>query len=421
MNTKKKQNEKSTRSYSDCCDWNACTECGECLMRCPVMRMEKGEAQKEIGLLLAGERAPRVFDECTLCFSCNNFCPEGLRPHELILQRVIEGRKNGRVNAFIPYLINGLPEANLFNDIYERLSREEKSILDRWERVPEPSDEILMVGCVGRISCYDIEHSEVLRGMPKYGPRDLCCGELAYRLGSWQCYADIAERAVQRLSRLKCKRLVTYCGSCYNFLSNILKNVYGEKLPFKIVSLYQWLWEHYEKGTLTVKNPISFKAAIHESCYVSELDGMGDLLRKLYRAVGADIVELPHNREEQLSCGMISFGRDQNIFKSVFKNQLIKYRESWKSGVRALACNCPGCVITMSFSNFLFGVKLRYMPDELLHAFGDRIRYPLRKRIPLITRIGAMRLPTRAFKSVDNTFPRIPLEGRILYEKTPDR
>jgi len=189
----------------------------------------------------------------------------------------------------------------------------------------------------------------------------------------------------------------------------------------KIISMYHWLQEKYDKGELTVKNPIDFKAAIHESCYVSELDGMADLLRKLYKSAGADFVELPHNRDEQLSCGMISFGRDPNIFKSLFKNQIIKYRESKESGVKTLACNCPGCVLTMSFSNFLFGVKLKYMPDELLHAFGDEIRHPLRKRLPMITLVGAKRLPFRFMKSVDNNFPRIPLEGPLRYEKTPKK
>jgi len=383
--------------------------------------MQEEEAKKEIGMLLRGERAPRVFDECNLCFSCNNFCPEGLRPHELIQQRIIEGRENGRVNAFVPYLINGLPEANLFNDIYSRLSPEEQGILDKWERVPGPSDDILMVGCVGRMSCYDIEHSGVLKDLPKFGPRDLCCGELAYRLGSWQSYADIAERTLRRLSELQCTRLVAYCGSCYNYLNNILPKVYGSKLPFKVISLYHWLWEQYESGGISVKNPISFNAAIHESCYVSDNEGMGDLLRRLYRAAGADFVELPHNRSEQLSCGAVSFARNQNIFKSIFKNQRIKYREAKESGVKALACNCPGCLITMGFTGFLFGVGLRYMPDELLHAFGDEITRPLQKRLPLIARAGAKRLPSRVFKSVDNDFARVPVDGPILYEKTPAR
>lgn len=76
--------------YMDCSDWSNCTFCGECLVKCPVMQMHEPEARREIERLVRGEGPTRVMSECTLCFKCNNYCPEGLRPYELILQRVTE-------------------------------------------------------------------------------------------------------------------------------------------------------------------------------------------------------------------------------------------------------------------------------------------------------------------------------------------
>jgi len=410
-------------SYGDCCDWNKCTACGDCLVKCPVMNMDRDEAKNEINLLLKGEKAPRVFDECTLCFNCNQYCPvEGLRPHELIQQRILEGRKGNKVNGFIPYLINGLPEANLFDDLYSGLDSEEKTILDKWSQNPEPCKEMLFIGCVGRMSCFDIEHSDVLSELPKFGPRDICCGELAYRLGSWQSYAEIAERTIKRFLTLECETIVCFCGSCFNYLDNILPNVYGEKLPFKIISMYEWIWEKYKAGNLDLVNSLNYKAAVHESCYVSELGPeFASMLRELYTASGVETVELEHHGENNLSCGAVSFARNPNPLKSIFKNQHKKYREVKEAGVKDIACNCPGCTITMSATAKLYGKKTRYMPEEILRAFGDRIERPLESRNSQILLAGAKRLPTRYFRKVDNNFKSIPVDGPVTYGRKKEK
>ena len=73
---------------------NVCEKCGLCLQECPVMKMEKAESQAEMGRLLKGQETERVLNECTFCFSCNHYCPQGLRPYALIMERAAE--KNRR-------------------------------------------------------------------------------------------------------------------------------------------------------------------------------------------------------------------------------------------------------------------------------------------------------------------------------------
>lgn len=374
-------------SYTKLSDWNKCTTCGECLVKCPVMHMDKPQAVAEITGLLKTGYSEKIFRECTFCFNCNNYCPEGLRPHEFILEKFIENRKKkGKISAVYPYLFNGM-KTSMWKDIYAMLSREEQSILKKWSEIPPPSKEILWVGCIGRISCFDIENSAVLQELPKFGPPDLCCGELAYRLGSWKAYTDTIEKTLKAFEKLNIERMVCYCGSCYNYLSNILKNVYGRELPFKLISLYEWLNEKRESGKITVKKPLNLKTTLHESCYVSEMgDGFARDLRTVYKSAGADIVELPHHGDCNLSCGAVSVLRTLNLPKSLFKEQWKKYREVKGTGIKDMAVNCPGCFITLSFTNRIAGIKLHYMPDELLKAYGDTITKPLSRRIPLFIR-----------------------------------
>lgn len=388
-------------SYTQNADWSRCTDCGECLMRCPVMKMEKEEARREINLLRTTGEPKRIFDECTFCFNCNSYCPEGLRPHELILEKITEARKKkGKVSAILPYLFNGM-EQSMWNEIYHMLTPEENAILDKWSEMPPPSKEILWVGCIGRISCTDIDNSSVLAELPKFGPRELCCGELAYRLGSWEAYSATIEKTLRVFEKLKIQRMVCYCGSCYNYLSNILTNVYGRDLPFELISLYEWLDEKVKGGSLKPVVPMQLDTAMHESCYITELgEGFAGSLRHLYENAGATIRELPHCGSDNLSCGAVSVLRTLNLNKSLFKEQRRKFREVKSTGVKEVALNCPGCFITLSFTHRLAGVKLHYMPEKLLETYGDTITRPLAKRINLFVR-AFLKRPGLVFKKVE--------------------
>lgn len=391
-------------AYMNCSDWEKCTLCGECLMKCPVMEMEEAEAKKEFDRLLKGEPAPKVFSECTLCFSCNNYCPEGLRPYELILQRITESRTANP--AMLSYFINGLPAPNLFQEIYGKLSFGEQEIIRCWSVAPNPAKEILFVGCIGKSICFDIENSEVMKNLPKYGPSDVCCGELAYRGGAWDTYCHVTERLLARFDALDIERMICYCASCYNFIGNILPKVYGKRLPFQLVSLYQWLLEKVEAGTLEVKRPLRFRAAVHDSCYASELGpDFYESLRKLYRAAGVETLELAHNRDRSLSCGAASIARRWNPL-DLLKEQNKRYREVKAVNAREMAVNCPGCFLTLSSTSWLQGIKVHYMLEELLWAFGDNISTPLRKRLPLIAWLLAKRAPL-ALKKAETPLARI--------------
>lgn len=383
-------------SYIANTDWSACTECGQCLMRCPVLEMEKEDAARAIRKLIRREATPEVIDKCTFCFNCNRYCPvDGLRPHELFLQRALERRN--KVPGVLKYLCNGRNTRNMFGDLYQNLKTDEKRIIEKWTD-PPTGGEVLWVGCIGRLSCRDLDNSNVLSPLTKFGPPDLCCGELAYRLCSWEIYEQTVKRTLGALETLNIDRLICYCGSCYNYFTSILPKVYGRTLPYPVTSFYQWLWERYEQGAIKVKNPRSYTAAIHESCYVTELgDSFADCLRKLYRVAGVQTVELTHRGDQNLSCGAVSVVRSLNLASSLFKEQRRKYREASDAGVSDLAVNCPGCYITLSFTRGLFGKRLRYMPEVLLSAFGDEITVPLGKRIPTIARTVTVNVPRVMF------------------------
>jgi Fe-S oxidoreductase len=277
--------------------------------------------------------------------------------------------------------MTGKTDSCLFWDVYATESAEEKAILDRWERVPPKSQEVLFIGCVGREIPFGIEHSSVLKGLPKYAPRNACCGELAYRYGDYPTFAETVERTREMLESLDTERLVCYCGSCANYLGNIWPNYHGVKLPFEIVSLWEWLEEKYRNGEIKVERPLERKVALTDSCYSSELgDRFLDAVRGLHRAVGMEVVELENNRFDNLTCGMVSILRNNHDLREGAKQAQKKMAQVLNTGAGALSCYCPGCYVQLGAAAKKFNVQPHYALEEILWAFGDEYPVPLEER-----------------------------------------
>jgi len=376
------------KSYIDAFDpegksLTICEKCGICLQQCPVMKMEKAESQAEIGCLLRGEETERVLNECTFCFNCNRYCPQGLRPYALIMERAVEkNRRAGKgLPPYIDYQLTGKTDSCIFWDVYASESAEEKAILDKWSIVPPKSPEVLFIGCIGRQIPYGTEHSRMFEGLPKYAPRNACCGELAYRYGDYQAFTETVERTREMLERLDTERLVCYCGSCANYLGNIWPNYHGVKLPFEIVSAWEWLWEKYQNGEITVERPINRKAVLTDSCYSSELgDGFLDAVRGLHRAVGMEVVELENNRFNNLTCGMVSVLRNNYDLREGVKETKKKMAQVLSTEVGDLNCYCPGCYIQLRGAAQKSNIQIHYGLEEILWAFGDEYPVPLEER-----------------------------------------
>ncbi len=353
-----------------------CVNCGICLQKCPEMKMGREESIAEMKRLLSGEAPERVLNECTFCFSCNSYCPQGLRPYNLMMERMVaQNRESGAgIPAEMNYMMTGKSDSGYFFDLYKAGSEEDKAILDRWAQVPPTSKDTLFIGCYGRTIPQRLEHSKVLEGLPKFGPRDACCGEIPHRFGDYQYFSETVERTRKKLEALDTERLVCYCGSCANYLGNIWPNYHGVKLPYPVISLYEWLWEKYRAGELAVKQAFSKEIAISDSCYTSELgDDFFDAIRGLHQAVGMTPVELADSRYDSLCCGFACGIRNNYDQTQVAVQSKKKLDQILNAKVNAVSVNCPGCYVSISGAAKTEKQELsvRFAISDILRAFGD--------------------------------------------------
>ena len=379
----------TSKSYIDAFDpegksGSICANCGICLQKCPVMQMDKDEAKSEMACLLTGTEPKRVMNECTFCFNCNNYCPHGLKPYALIMERLAERiRKLEKgIPPYIEYYFTGKGDSDVFRDVYDTLSENEKNILNKWAVMPAKSKDVLFIGCAGRQIPQEIENSKVLEELPKYAPRTACCGELSYRLGDYKTFSETVERTRQLLAGLDTERLVCYCGSCANYLGNIWPNYHGVKLPFEVTSIWEWLWEKVQKGDIKAKRKVSKKVAITDSCYSSELgDRFYEAIRGLHEAAGMEVVELKNNRYDNLTCGAVSIVRNNYDYTEGVKEARKKIAQVKETGAGDIACYCPGCFGQLRVGAQRAGLNLHYSLEEILWAFGDEYKVPLETRV----------------------------------------
>ena len=65
--------------------WNKekCNLCGDCLVKCLYVNYDRGKAIQQIEELMEGKPA-EILSECVTCCACNEYCPTGANPFDLI-------------------------------------------------------------------------------------------------------------------------------------------------------------------------------------------------------------------------------------------------------------------------------------------------------------------------------------------------
>jgi ferredoxin len=66
-----------------------CDFCGDCLAKCQYIDFDQQQGALEFTKLVKDEPVEWL-KKCITCFACNEFCPQGARPFDLIVRRMEE-------------------------------------------------------------------------------------------------------------------------------------------------------------------------------------------------------------------------------------------------------------------------------------------------------------------------------------------
>ncbi|MFB0562065.1 MAG: (Fe-S)-binding protein [Candidatus Lokiarchaeia archaeon] len=329
-------------------DKDSCDICGLCLNQCPIMELPIDQAKTEFRKLINGEETA-VLTRCTSCMTCNNFCPNESHPYELILYRWYERYKEKGLpltaKFFLPYQF-----PNFGSVLLEQFPEDEKKKVDSWAKLKKRG-EIFYPGCNMIFLSY-LSHSKLFENLTFMGSQELCCGEPWYRIGVLETSEQIAKKLEKQFQNLGVKKMIIPClAGC-----NMYKNVYprfGAKFDFEIIPVLDWLWEKIDQGKLKIKSKIDKKITLHDNCQAKPFGNKYfDLSRKILETIGVKVVEMEHNREKSLCCGMAAFAGSHSV-DDILNAAMRRYNEAKDTGADALALYCGGCQWVLSIAKIL--------------------------------------------------------------------
>jgi len=326
-----------------------CDLCGDCLRMCPELSGRVYDYTGVVRRLIEGDDVPEVLDRCSSCMTCSIVCPRDCNPYGLILYRwFVRNRAAGypqRASLVMP-----LEPGNAWHRVMDNLPPDEEDRLRRWSDLerPELDGKALFAGCNLQI-LPSLAGSSLIEGLPVYGRPDLCCGEVYYRMGALDKVQEVARDLTCKHSEFKSDEVVAYCQACYNMMSRILPTHFGAKFPFRLSYFGDLLYDGVMSGEFPVKGKLTgMTVTVHDPCHSKTL---GSEFQRRPRAIlehmGCEVVEMRHNREMSLCCGL-GHGAARFNPLDMTRGIIKRLREARGTGSDRLVVYCNSCDLILS-------------------------------------------------------------------------
>jgi Fe-S oxidoreductase len=223
---------------------------------------------------------------------------------------------------------------------------------------PEPVDVVFWASCSGT------NHPNVLLdtvavlerlglSYVTLGGGEICCGLSAIMRGDVNDVERLGREWVDNIAAFRPKKVVFLCQGCQARCNGAVPGL-PSPLPFEYAWLPEFLVENLDKIRFT--HPVHKVVTIHDSCGVTSL-GTYDCTRELLRAIpGLRLVEMAHNRENNLCCGGVAAYYRPQAAAGMRHGAL---REAKAAGADVLATTCIGCNMVYLPLEDQYGLKVQ--------------------------------------------------------------
>ncbi|MDR7392607.1 MAG: (Fe-S)-binding protein [Armatimonadota bacterium] len=313
-------------------DAYACIMCNRCQDACPAHGVGKSLSpaaleinkryylNRHLASFSRGAESPALWEyaistealwACTTCAACVHICPVGNAP----MLDIVEMRRElvGRGEVEDPNLQDALVKLAKYGNSFGRPERQR----GQWTRsLPFPvkdarKEPVDVLWFVGDFASFDprgqersqalarlLHHAGVDFGILYEGERN--SGNDVRRVGEEGLFEVLAEHNIRALDRARFRVVLTTDPHSLNALRNEYAS-FGRSYP--VVHYTELLLQLVREGKLQVRRPVGRKVTYHDPCYLARYNRVTEPPRQLLAAVGAELVEMPRNRENTFCCG----------------------------------------------------------------------------------------------------------------------
>lgn len=394
-----------------------CSQCGQCLAKCPIYQetlTETGSPRGRLALIRAlveGKLEPSkgytkyIFD-CTDCIACTEACPAGIKINELILdarakiepkpsrtEKLIlnevvsyPGRLNFLMNLGRLYQYSGLRRfvrgLNSIHFMNDRLMSFEYML----PKVPGKDfvstvDSVIpaegqrkyrvgyFVGCAQNVVFTSVARATVgiltKNSCEVVIPKQWqCCGMPHLGYGELEEVKRLARNNIDCFDEAGVEVIVTDCATCGSTLKE-----YGDLLrddpeystratafSHKVLDATEFLTSYTSFTSESHPNPIKGKATYHDPCHLVRAQGVRSQPRELIRnLMGENFIEM---RDSDVCCGGAgTYGITHYDTSMRILNR--KMSNIQATGADTVITTCPGCMIQLGLGIQRFGLDAR--------------------------------------------------------------
>ncbi len=392
-----------------------CAKCGSCRSVCPIFLEEGREASVARGKIALAEafhrnglepteRLSNILDNCLLCLSCVENCPNSVPVAEIMVAARAEMAQMKGTNLVKHLIINGIVAkakvlraaismGSLFQYLlFQRIPgtsglrrRFPFPLVDSRRLIPQIPLHSLMMrvpevspaegkeqrrilffsGCAIRYLMPEIGEN-LVRLLTKHGttvllPRDqVCCGAVAEAAGYVDTAARLEETNHEIFKRQSFDAIITACATG----GNALKKKYGDR----VLDISEVLAETVDWSRMELRPELQDEVVTyHDPCHLRRGQGIVSPPREILRGLfGSRFVEMD---EPARCCGS---GGSYGVTHYDVSLKILQHKveDIGSTGARLVVTGCPGCIIQLQDGLHQAGmdVQVRHLVEILAKA-----------------------------------------------------
>ncbi len=338
-------------------DKSNCANCEgiDCMIRCQWIEFDNKDAAKaEMTKMINGEES-RVLNECVTCLACDEYCPYGSHPFDLIVQLQ---------EKFNSYNIN----PQLVQRTIDMFEPHEKLKLKAIK-----SDEPVLSKCALSKMCGENMKGPLFENLQYVSGTDFFCNLMYLHVAKDSLIKERAPILINNIEKQNVQDLICFHDECYGFWASYCsRNNITLPSNFRPIHLFEYLYNNLKEHESEIKK-LNVKIAYQRSCsnrFHPETDKWVD---KICELIGVERVKRKYDRENALCCTapFALLGKRNLIRETQNKNvnDMIEYE------AELCVYNCPFCKETMGSKVERKGLKNYLLSDLCRLALGEKLDY----------------------------------------------
>ena len=309
----------------------SCAECGRCDRACPataagsplqpqqIVQRIKEHMVRSGRKVAGGGPAPKLIGEviaerevwaCTTCMACMNRCAVWNEQVPLIVALRRHLVSEGQVERTVQDMLSSLQR---YGNSFGRSDR----LRAKWTQTAglkikdARKEAVEYLWFLGDYASYDPRCEEITKQTARvFAAAGLDFGLLyeaernagndVRRVGEEGLFELLRDKNQQALAKAKFKRIVTTDPHTYHTLKNEYR--WNGHRP-EILHYTELLDALQQAGRLPLRKRLAGRVAYHDPCYLGRYNGVYDAPRRVLRALGLEVVELPRGRDRSYCCG----------------------------------------------------------------------------------------------------------------------